>query len=117
MRLMFHAAPALSQHTVFHVPSGDVLDRGKVYFEFDATYMPRSAVRTFTPRIVVGLDRQIAIGLNMNGLSAPEKPQAPLTPTIQGILSRAITSRLISGAVSIVVDVLDDDRLGAQRKQ
>ena len=81
--LMFYAAPALSQETVFNVPSGDVLDRGKVYFEFDATYMPRRAVRTFTPRIVVGVDHQTEIGLNMNGLSAPGEPQATLTPTIK----------------------------------
>jgi hypothetical protein len=83
MLLMFYAAPALSQETVFNVPSADVLDPGGVYFEFDATYMPRSAARSFTPRTVVGIGRQIEIGLNINGLSAPGEPRATLTPTIK----------------------------------
>src|ERR1051326_413383 len=72
-----------AQETVYNVPSGDVLDRGKVYFELDATYMPRTALRSFTPRIVVGVGRGTEIGLNVNGLSAPGDPQTTLTPTIK----------------------------------
>ncbi len=83
MLLMFVAVPALSQQTVFNVPSGDVLERGKVYLELDATYMPRTAVRGFTPRIVAGAGHRVEIGLNVNGLSAPGDPQATPTPTIK----------------------------------
>jgi hypothetical protein len=72
-----------AQETVYNVPSGDVLDRSKVYLEFDATYMPRTAVRSFTPRIVVGAGHRVEIGLNLNGLSAPGDPQATPTPTIK----------------------------------
>jgi hypothetical protein len=32
------AAPALAQETIFNVPSGDILDKGKVYGEFDFVY-------------------------------------------------------------------------------
>jgi hypothetical protein len=81
--LVLSATSAKAQETVFNVPSGDVLSRGKVYFEFDATYMPRTATRSFTPRIVAGVGNQIEIGLNVNGLSAPGNPQATLIPTIK----------------------------------
>lgn len=73
----------LAQETVFNVPSGDVLNRGKVYFELDGTYMPGTAVRSFTPRIVAGVGDQIEIGFNVNGVSAPANPQTTLTPTIK----------------------------------
>ncbi len=81
--LLLCTIPLLAQETMFNVPSGDVLNRDKVYFEFDATYMPRSAVRSFTPRMVAGVGDQIEIGLNVNGLSAPGNPQTTLTPTIK----------------------------------
>jgi hypothetical protein len=80
---VLYSAAANAQQTVFNVPSGDVLDRGKAYFELDATYMPRIAVRSFTPRIVVGVGHRVEIGLNLNGLSAPGDPQATPTPTIK----------------------------------
>src|SRR5690349_3013730 len=31
---------ASAQQTIFNVPSSDVLDKGKVYFELDATFKP-----------------------------------------------------------------------------
>jgi hypothetical protein len=83
MLLMAYAVPSLSQQTVFNVPSGDVLDRKKIYLEFDATYMPQSAVRSFTPRIVVGAGHRVEVGLNLNGLSAPGDSRATPTPTIK----------------------------------
>lgn len=81
--LLLSAVSAKAQETVFNVPSGDVLNRGKVYLELDATYMPRSAVRSFTPRMVAGVGDRIEIGLNVNGLSAPGNPQTTLTPTLK----------------------------------
>lgn len=81
--LMSSAVPLLSQQTVFNVPSGDVLDRKNVYLEFDATYMPQGAVRSFTPRIVVGFGHRVEVGLNLNGLSAPGDSRATPTPTIK----------------------------------
>jgi hypothetical protein len=51
--------------------------------ELDGTYMPQTAVRSFTPRFVVGAGRRVEIGLNVNGLSAPGIPQATPTPTVK----------------------------------
>jgi hypothetical protein len=71
---------AHGQETIFNVPSGDVLDRGKVYAEFDLTYRPEDGAATYTPRVVVGLGHCIEAGLNLNGIGTP----APVatTPTI-----------------------------------
>ena len=49
---------SVAQETVFNVPSGDVLDRGKVYTEFDFSYRPDDALKTYTPRVVVGLGKR-----------------------------------------------------------
>lgn len=74
---------ATAQETVFNVPSGDVLDKGKVYAEFDFSYRPDDAFKTFTPRVVVGLGKKVEIGLNVNGLVDPGSSQATVTPTIK----------------------------------
>ena len=52
---------ARPQQTIFNVPTVDVLDRGKVYFELDASFKlnDQEAVgrfSSFVPRIVVGVD-------------------------------------------------------------
>jgi hypothetical protein len=33
------SAPVMAQETIFNVPSGDILDKGKVYGEFDFSYL------------------------------------------------------------------------------
>lgn len=73
----------LAQETVFNVPSGDILDRGKVYGELDVTYRPSDSLKTFTPRVVVGIGHRIEVGLNINGLATPGDIQTTLTPTIK----------------------------------
>jgi hypothetical protein len=77
------AVSAACQETVFNVPSGDILDRGKGYFEFDATYMPNTGVSGLTPRMVFGVGHRIEAGLNVNGIYAPGAMQTALTPTIK----------------------------------
>lgn len=74
---------AWAQETIFNVPSGDVLDRGKVYGELDITYRPDDGGAGFTPRFVVGIGHRIEVGLNLNGLGTPGPNQATLTPTIK----------------------------------
>lgn len=74
---------AVGQQTVFNVPSGDVLDRGKVYFETDITYNPVATAGTFTPRLVVGMGHRIEVGVNVNGVGAPGTVQTTPTPTIE----------------------------------
>jgi len=74
---------ALAQETIFNVPSGDVLDRGKVYGEFDFAYLWETSTSAYTPRIVAGTGHQIEVGLNLNGMSTPGPSQATLTPTVK----------------------------------
>jgi hypothetical protein len=74
---------ALAQETIFNVPSADVLDRGKVYGEFDFAYLGETNAGAYTPRIVVGIGHQIEVGLNLNGISTPGPSQATLTPTVK----------------------------------
>ena len=67
---------ARSQQTIFNVPSVDVLDRGKVYFELDASFKfsDQEAVNrfsSFVPRIVVGAGKNVELGLNVLGNFQP----------------------------------------------
>src|ERR1700740_2903173 len=48
-----------AQQTVFNVPTTDVLDKGKVYFELDVSAKPNDSpavnkFSSFVPRLVVG---------------------------------------------------------------
>lgn len=73
----------MGQQSVYNVPNGDVLDRGKVYLEADIGYHPDGASGSFTPRIVVGAGHRVELGLNINGLVAPGLVQTTPTPTIK----------------------------------
>jgi hypothetical protein len=77
------AIAAFAQETVFNVPSGDILDRGKVYGEFDFSYRPTDALKSYTPRVVAGLGKGIEIGVNVNGIVSPGESQTTVTPTIK----------------------------------
>lgn len=61
-----------AQQTVFNVPTTDVLDKGKVYFELDISAKPNDSdaqnkFSSFVPRVVVGTGGNIEIGLNIAG--------------------------------------------------
>jgi len=63
---------ARAQQTIFNVPTADVLDRGKLYFENDDLWRawdPRSAGFTF--RGVVGLGAGVEAGANFGGITTP----------------------------------------------
>src|SRR5512147_416486 len=83
LMLLIFGGSCFAQETVFNVPSGDVLDRGKVYSEFDFSYRPTDSLKTFTPRVVVGLGKHIEVGINVNGIVAPGLSQTTVTPTIK----------------------------------
>ena len=56
--LMLASGNLQAQQTIFNVPSSDILDKGKVYFELDATFRfdrTRSVGKfsSFVPRVVV----------------------------------------------------------------
>ena len=62
---------AQAQETIFNVPSGDVLDRGKVYGEFDFSFLWDTSTGTYTPRLVGGIGHRIEVGVNVNGITSP----------------------------------------------
>lgn len=78
----------LGQQTIFNVPSTDVLDKGKVYAELDASLKPTdsavlSKFSSFVPRIVVGAGNRFEIGLNITGNIQPGPDSTTLVPTIK----------------------------------
>jgi hypothetical protein len=81
--IFFPAKRARGQETVFDVPSADILDSGKVYGEMDGTVRPVNPVATFTPRVVLGIGHGIEVGMNLNGLSAPNVGQVEISPTVK----------------------------------
>lgn len=90
--LLSAAAPAgtRAQQTIFNVPSSDVLDRGKVYGELDATFKPNrdagNAVgrfSSFVPRVVVGAGARFEIGLNVTGNVQPGRDVTTLVPAVK----------------------------------
>jgi hypothetical protein len=85
---MLAGIDARAQQTIFNVPSTDVLDKGKVYGEFDAAFKPNNQrdVRrfsSFTPRVVVGLGGNVEIGLNVVGNIQPGADAMALVPAIK----------------------------------
>ena len=73
----------IAQETIFNVPSGDILDKGKVYGEFDFAYLWDASSGTYTPRMVAGIGHRIEIGINLNGITSPGPSQTTPTPTLK----------------------------------
>ncbi len=76
------------QQTIFNVPTTDVLDKGKVYVELDASLKPTdgsavSKFSSFVPRIVVGAGSKVEVGLNVTGNIQPGPDSTTLVPTIK----------------------------------
>jgi hypothetical protein len=79
---------ARAQQTIFNVPSTDVLDRGKVYFELDASFKPNDSealghFSSFVPRVVVGAGRRVELGLNVTGNVQPGPDATTLVPVVK----------------------------------
>jgi hypothetical protein len=77
-----------AQQTIFNVPSTDVLDRGKVYAELDASLKPNdseavSRFSSFVPRVVVGVGGRAEVGLNVTGNVQPGPDSTTLVPTVK----------------------------------
>ena len=77
-----------AQQTVFNVPTTDVLDKGKVYFELDVSAKPNdsdtlSRFSSFVPRVVVGAGHHIEVGLNVTGNVQPGPDSSTLVPTFK----------------------------------
>ncbi len=76
-------ARSFAQETVFNVPSGNILDRGKVYTEVDFSYRSFDTFQTYTPRIVVGLGKRFEAGVNINGIVNPGPSQTTVTTSVK----------------------------------
>jgi hypothetical protein len=61
-----------AQQTLFNVPSADVLDKGKVYFEEDTLWRPQDPhFAVFTVRGVYGFGSNVEGGVNLGGFTTP----------------------------------------------
>ncbi len=82
------AVIANAQQTVFNVPTADVLDRGKVYVEFDAAFKfnndeALNRFSSFVPRVVVGTGGNVEVGLNVTGNVNPGTDSTTLVPAVK----------------------------------
>ena len=79
---------AHAQQTVFNVPTTDVLDKGKAYFELDVSAKPSDSAAvnkfsSFVPRLVVGAGHHIEAGVNILGNVQPGADATTIAPTIK----------------------------------
>lgn len=77
-----------AQQTIFNVPTTDVLERGEVYVELDASFKPNDSetvlrFSSFVPRVVVGAGRRVEVGLNVTGNIQPGPDSTALVPTVK----------------------------------
>src|SRR5712691_7193636 len=75
------------QQTVFNVPTTDVLDKGKVYFELDISAKPNNSdalnkFSSFVPRLVIGAGNRVEVGLNILGNIQPGPDSTTLSPAL-----------------------------------
>ena len=82
------ATQVRAQQTVFNVPTTDVLDKGRFYFELDVSAKPNDSptvnkFSSFVPRLVVGVGHRIEMGLNVTGNIQPGPDSTTLVPTIK----------------------------------
>jgi len=86
--VLIWATDSSGQQTIFNVPTADVLDRGKVYFELDAAFKTNSQpalgkFSSFVPRVVVGAGGNVEVGLNVTGNIQPGTDSTTLVPTVK----------------------------------
>jgi opacity protein-like surface antigen len=96
---------AAAQQTIVNVPSTDILDKGKVYLEFDASYKFDKDVSntvnrfsSFVPRVVVGIGNKIEVGMNIIGNIQPGADATTLVPTIKAKVLDKESWAIVTGA-------------------
>jgi hypothetical protein len=77
-----------AQQTVFNVPTTDVLDKGKVYFELDISAKPNDSTAlnkfsSFVPRLVVGAGGKVEVGVNILGNVQPGPDSTTIAPAVK----------------------------------
>ncbi|MDQ3175650.1 MAG: hypothetical protein M3Q91_18395 [Acidobacteriota bacterium] len=79
--LFLAPASGHAQQTIFNMPSTDVLDKGKVYFELDVSAKPtKPRFSSFVQRIVAGTGKLVEVGLNLTGNIQPSPDATVLVP-------------------------------------
>jgi len=86
--LLLSSSAARAQQTIFNVPSTDVLDKGAVYAELDASLKPSDGsdvpkFSSFVPRVVIGAGSNVEFGLNLTGNIQPGPDLTTLVPVIK----------------------------------
>ena len=77
-------ATARAQQTVFNVPTTDVLEPGKVYFELDISAKsvdPKFS--SFVPRLVIGVGERVEVGVNITGNIQPGPDSTTIVPAVK----------------------------------
>ena len=82
------AIKAQAQQTVFNVPTTDVLDKGKVYFELDISAKPNDTdalghFSSFVPRLVFGAGHRVEVGVNILGNVQPGPDSTTIAPAVK----------------------------------
>ncbi len=82
------AIKAQAQQTVFNVPTTDVLDKGKVYFELDISAKPNDTdalghFSSFVPRLVFGAGHRVEVGVNILGNIQPGPDSTTIAPAVK----------------------------------
>ena len=88
LSVLFLTSIGQAQQTIFNVPSTDVLDKGKVYAELDASFKPNGGsdvpkFSSFVPRLVIGTGNNVEVGLNLTGNIQPGPDSTTLVPAIK----------------------------------
>lgn len=87
---LISGAVATAQLTIANVPSSDILDRGKIYYEQDFSFKVdknRSNVlnrfTSFVPRYVFGVGRNVEVGVNFLGNLQPGRDLKTIAPIVK----------------------------------
>jgi hypothetical protein len=77
-----------AQQTVFNVPTTDVLDKGKAYFELDISAKPNDTdalghFSSFVPRLVFGAGHGVEVGVNILGNIQPGADSTTIAPAVK----------------------------------
>lgn len=88
LSVFFLTSSVQAQQTIFNVPTTDVLDKGKVYAELDASLKPTDGsdvpkLSSFVPRVVIGAGNDVEFGLNLTGNIQPGPDSTTLVPAIK----------------------------------
>ena len=78
------SSSAEAQETVFNVPTTDVLDSSKAYFELDISAKPvEPKFSSFVPRFVYGAGHGLEMGVNITGNIQPGADSTTIVPAIK----------------------------------